>query len=58
MKEEFVKHGFTLAQDYGSANITTEQLDSLVLDPKVGAVVQGMDNQITFSKLAIASVYI
>jgi 4-nitrophenyl phosphatase len=58
MKDELLKHGFSIAEDYSSPNINTEQLDNFVVDPEVGAVIQGMDTHVTYSGLAIASIYI
>jgi 4-nitrophenyl phosphatase len=58
MKDEMRQHGFHLIQDFPTPEITTEQIDSYQVDPEVKAVVQGMDVQITYAKLAIASVYI
>ena len=43
MKQEMIKHGFSLAEEFPSVDITTEQIDQFVLDSNVGAVVQGMD---------------
>jgi hypothetical protein len=58
MKDEMREHGFELLEDYPEKSITTEQIDKYVVDTDVKAVVQGMDNMITYSKLALASVYI
>ncbi len=44
--------------EYDVAGISSEQLDNFQIDKEVGAVVQGMDNQITYAKLAIASLYL
>ena len=53
-----MEHGFSLAADYPSINITTEEIDAFKVDPEVKAVVQGLDSTVTYSKLTLASVYL
>ena len=61
LKEELMNHGIDQADEnpeYDSQGISSEELDNFELDPDVGAVVQGVDQQISYAKLAIASLYL
>lgn len=61
LKDELKSHGLEVVEDNldrFSSGISSEQLDQIKIDPEVGAVVQGLDQAITYAKLAVASLYI
>ena len=62
--EEFNSHGLhciggtSSLPQFDSHSVDYDELDDFDLDPEVGCVVQGLDQAINYSKLAIASKYI